>query len=104
MAIRFMKHYVTDGVNKARVFYSNGSLIDGSRPVTLYGRDYDRKLGLIFGADYVNSSDLMTDYFDQGHVRIPVGHPLYPAAAARCQQNDADNSLRRARRHATLAG
>lgn len=87
--IRFMKHYVTDGTNKARVSYSNGLLVDGSRPITLYARDYDRKLGLIFESAYVNDSDSMTDYFEKGHVRIPVDHPLYASALARCQQNDA---------------
>lgn len=95
MAIRFMKHYVTDGTTKARVFYSNGRLIDGSQPVTLYGRDYDRKLGAIFGKEYVNDTDIMTDYFDQGHVRIPPGHPLYQAALERCQQNEREASARR---------
>ena len=92
MAIRFMKHYVTNGAVKARVFYSNGVLRDGSRPITLYARDYDRKLGAIFGSEYQNETDIMTDYFDQGHVRIPPGHPLYQAALERCQQNERDNA------------
>ena len=99
--IRFMKHYVTDGRVKARVFYSHGVLTDGSRPVTLYARDYDRVLGEIFGPLYVNDSDLMTDYFDKGHVRIREGSPLYPDAVARFQQNKADEAARYAKRVAS---
>lgn len=87
--IRFMQHYVTDGETKARVFYSNTRLVDGTHPITLYARDYDRCLGKIFPEIYINDTDMMTDYFDQGHVRIQPDHPLYAAALARCQQNQA---------------
>lgn len=94
--IKFLKHCVTDGTTRARVDYSNGVLIDGSKPVTLYARDYGHALGQIFAGLYQNDSDLMTDYFDKGHVRIPVGHPLYAAALARCEQNERDHAARRA--------
>lgn len=82
-AIRFMKHYVTDGAIKARVFYTDTALVNGKRCVTLYARDYSRNLGKIFGDAYANATDYMTDYFDEGHVRIPTEHELYAAALAR---------------------
>lgn len=104
MSIRFLKHYVTNGTVKARVWYSNGALVDGSKPVTLYARDYDRKLGAIFGAEYENHTDLMTDYFDQGHVRIRPGHPLYQAALERCEQNEREARARRQKRLAAANG
>lgn len=92
--IKFQKFYVTDGVTKARVGYSNGAINvkqpDGSWVlrdcITLYAKDYDRSLGKVLPAAYVNDTDSMTDYFDQGHVRIFPGDALYAAAKARCDE------------------
>ena len=98
MAIRFMKHYVTNGAVKARVFYSNGVLRDGSRPITLYARDYDRKLGAIFGSEYQNETDIMTDYFEDDRIRVEPDHPLYCAvmeAFVKQDEHRKDRNLRR---------
>lgn len=81
--IKMMKHYVTDGQHKARVLYSHGTLIDGRECVTLYAKDYTRDLGRIFPSRYQNDTDTMTDYFDEGHVRIFPNDPLFEAAKAR---------------------
>lgn len=96
MAIKFMKHYVTNGAVKARVWYSNGQLVDGSKPVTLYARDYTRELAQIFPELYKNDTDMSTDYFEKGLVRIPVGREHYEAALARFQQNEAARAAKRA--------
>ena len=105
MTIRFMKHYVTDGAVKARVFYSPGQIYRDPAAgeagglvqcVTLYARGYDRALGKIFADRYINDTDLMTDYFDQGRVRIYTDDPLYPAVMARIAQNAADSDEREA--------
>jgi hypothetical protein len=110
--IKFQKFYVTDGAVKAKVFYSAGQnyrdvkagiaggLVD---TVTLYARDYDRKLGLIFKDGYQNDTDLMTDYFDQGRVRLFPGDTLYDAALARAKQNDADRAAAQAAKAAKRA-
>ena len=37
--IRFMKHYVTDGKTKARVYYCGNHRIGGVPCVTLYAKD-----------------------------------------------------------------
>lgn len=74
--IRFLKHYITDGVTKAKVSYSRGQIyITPGKPetqdcITIYAKDYSRDLGKIFGTDYKNETDIMTDYFDKGHMRI----------------------------------
>lgn len=83
--IKLMKHYVTDGTIKARVFYSRTTLTDGSKCVTIYAKDYTRELGRIFKdcPNYKNDTDTMTDYFDQGCVRIFPADPLFSAAQAR---------------------
>ena len=82
--IKFQKYYVAAGADKARVFYSKGALIDGRQCVTLYAKDYGNALGRIFADGYQNDTDLMTDYFDKGLVRIFPDQPHYAAALARC--------------------
>jgi hypothetical protein len=90
--IRFLKHAVTNGEIKARVFYSDGQICRDGKPlecVTLYGRDYSDALGKIFSNGYENDTDLMTDYFDQGRVRIFPSDPLYAEVKARIALNKA---------------
>jgi hypothetical protein len=78
--IKLRKYFVTNGVVKARVWYSVASRIDNRKCVTIYAKDYDRKLGKIFSDIYKNETDTMTDYFDQGHVNLFEDHPLYNEA------------------------
>jgi hypothetical protein len=81
--IKFQKFYVTNGVEKARVWYSKSARIDGRPHVTIYAKDYDRALGRIFADGYRNDTDTMTDYFDKGSVVLFDDHPLYSAALSR---------------------
>lgn len=80
MTIKFNKFNVTNGTIKARVYYSISSRIDGREAVTLYAKDYDRKLGLIFSDEYKNNTDTQSDYFDKGRVVLFSDHPLYVQA------------------------
>lgn len=84
--MKFMKHYVTDGVTKARVHYSLDNRNDGRKVVTLYAKDYLHQLRSMFGAAYENDTDIGTDYFEKGIVRLFEGHELYAAARARAEQ------------------
>ena len=68
--IKFRKHYVTNGVDKARVRYSMDNRIDGRKCVTIYDKDYGRALGRVLKNGYKNETDSMTDYFDKGHVNL----------------------------------
>jgi hypothetical protein len=79
-----MKHYVTNGSKKVRVHYSHMTLTDGRECVTLYAKDYGHALGSIFETNYENDTDMMTDYFDKGRVRIFPADTLFAAAKARC--------------------
>ena len=81
--IKFMKHYVTNGNVKARVFYSSSPRIDGRKSVTLYAKDFNRNLGQIF-AEYQNDTDSCSDYFETGRVEFFEDHPFYGQALARC--------------------
>ena len=85
--IRFMKHYVTDGSVKARVWYSMDNRRDGRKCVTLYAKTYDdgRRLGEILPDQYVNETDFHTDYFEKGRVVLFEDHGLYPAARQRAE-------------------
>ena len=83
--IKFNKHHVTNGTEKARVFYSKTTRTDGREAVTLYAKDYGGALGRIFASEYQNDTDSMTDYFDQGRVVLFADHPLYAQALERCK-------------------
>lgn len=91
-----MKHYVTNGTEKARVFYTLDNRVDGRKVVTIYDKDYGHALGRIFGDEYENRTDTMTDYFDKGTVRLFENHPLYAAARARAEAVEADRKAKRA--------
>lgn len=102
--IKFQKFYVTNGQIKARAFYSAGQINqkqpDGSfklrECITLYARDYSDALGVIFKdvGGYQNDTDLMTDYFDEGRVRVFPGDKLYAECMARVVQNKADDAAK----------
>lgn len=87
--VKFNKYNVTNGAVKARVSYSLDNCTDGRSCVTIYARDYTRKLGCIMPDDYANQTDLQADYFDTGTVRLFPDHPLYAAARARAVANSA---------------
>ena len=85
--MKFMKHYVTDGTIKARVWYSLDNRMDGRKCVTIYAKDYGHELGALLPDTYENNTDLMTDYFDKGTVRLFENHPLYKDARKRAEMN-----------------
>lgn len=82
--LKFQKFAVVDTETKAkaRVFYSLDNRIDGRKCVTMYAKDYGHALGQLFADDYVNNSDLMTDYFEKGKVVLFEDHALYATARA----------------------
>jgi hypothetical protein len=90
-AIKFMKHYVTDGVTRARVFYSLGHVYvkqaDGTRVlsecVSLYAKDYGATLSKIEGLASSNDSDYQSDYVVQDVAHIFPESPMYAAALSR---------------------
>ena len=84
--VKFHLHYVTNGTTKARVHYSLDNHVSGRQNVTLYAKDYDRSLGKVLSNGYVNDTDLMTDYFDKGRVRLFEDHPLYKEARAAAEK------------------
>lgn len=81
--IKLNKHHVTNGTIKARVSYSRAVLNNGRDCVTLYAKDYTGDIGRIFSDNYENNTDIMTDYFEKGRVRIYADSPLWAAACAR---------------------
>jgi hypothetical protein len=86
LKIKFNRYYVTDGVTKARVHYSLDNRTDGRKCVTIYHKDYTDALGTIFqDGTYKNDTEIMTDYFDKGHVTLFDDHPLYAAARERAE-------------------
>ena len=87
-AIKFQKHYVTNGTVKARVHYSAFKMATtGQDCVTLYAKSFDdgRKLASIIDEGFEDNSDIGSDYFEKGRVRILAGSPLYVPALLRAQ-------------------
>lgn len=85
--MKFMKHYVTDGTTKARVWYSLDNRMDGRKCVTIYAKDYGHELGALLPDTYENNTDLMTDYFDKGKVLLFENHHFYKDARKRAEMN-----------------
>lgn len=88
MTIKFQKYYVTDGKIKARIHYSAFRMITtGKDCVTLYANSHSDgdALKKIIPEGYENNTDVQTDYFEKGRVRILKGSPLYGAALSRCK-------------------
>lgn len=86
-ALKFNKHHITNGVLKARVWYTLDNRTDGRKVVTIYSKDYGNELGQLFSDEYENRTDTMTDLFDKGTVRLFQDHPLYAAARTRAELN-----------------
>ncbi len=78
--IKFRQYYVANDLFKAKVSYSLDSRIDKRKCVTIYARDWCRNLRHIFPDGYINDSDLMSDYFEQGSVVLFEDSPYYHAA------------------------
>lgn len=78
--IKFRKHYVTNGIDKARVRYSMDNRVDSRKCVTIYDKDYGRALGKVLSDNYKNDTDSMTDYFDNGQVTLFENSKYYQEA------------------------
>ena len=85
--IKFNKHHVIDTETKikARVHYSVDNRVDGRKCVTLYTKSCLEPLGDVLAAEYVNNSDSMTDYFENGRAVLFEGNRLYLAARERAE-------------------
>ena len=83
IGVRFNKHHIAFNGVKARMWYSLDNRHDGRKCVTIYAKDYGHALRDIFKEAYENKTDIGTDYFDKGTVRLFEDHPLYAAARLR---------------------
>lgn len=84
-SIKFNRYNVTNGAAKARVHYGIDNRTDGRKCVTIYSKDYTNALASVFAGspcDYENATDISTDYFEKGRVRLFETSPLYAAARA----------------------
>jgi hypothetical protein len=87
--IKFNKYNVTNGSLKARIFYALDNRTDGRKVVTLYAKDWQsgRALGEMLTEAYENNTDMQSDYFEKGIVRLFEDHPLYAPARIRAEQD-----------------
>lgn len=109
-----MRHFVTDGITKAKVRYSAcdsyGPPSNKRKAVTLYEQGYDRNLVKVFSngysnengfnvPEYKNDTDANSDYFDKGHITLYEDHPLYQEALKKATEIEAKNKAKWAKKH-----
>lgn len=82
MTIKFNKYNVTNGTLKARVHYALDNRIDGRKVVTIYAKDWQsgHALSEMLTEVYENNTDLLSDYYEKGTVRLFENNPLYATA------------------------
>ncbi len=83
--VQFHKCYVTNGVEKASVWYSLDNRIDGRKCVTIRAKKCGSSLGRILAGEFVDHTDIITDYFEAGKAVLFENHPLYAAARMRAE-------------------
>lgn len=88
--IKFNRHHVTNGTDKARVHYSLDNRVDGRKCVTLYAKDHAAgdvlcRLMLVHGV-FSDATNSQVDYFEKGKATIFEGHTLYTSARAKAEQ------------------
>lgn len=88
MTIKFNKFNISDGINKSRVHYSVDNRIDNRKCVTIYAKDYENSLHILFADDYANNTDTMTDYFEKGRVVLFEDHAEYAKARAAAMRHE----------------
>ena len=97
--IKFNLYNVTDGETTVKVSYSQGQHNLGGtlvNVVTLYEKDYTRKLGKLF-PNAKNDSDSMTDYFETSRVSFYEGSENYETALKVSKRLDAKRAAKRAK-------
>lgn len=78
--IRFMKHFVTDGEHKCRIWYSLDNHVSRKPCVTIYAKSVLEDLRPVLGELVQNDTDMQTDYFESDRARFFEGHVLYADA------------------------
>ena len=107
-SIKFNRYNVTDGTTKARVHYSLDNHVSGKPCVMIFAKDYNSGLGRLIPNGYKNDTDGMTDYFEEGNVRLFEDHKHYQAARKTAEiakaKDDAAWKKTLAKRAAKFAG
>lgn len=94
--MKFLKYYVENDSGERVKCHYGLTEINGRKCVTVYAEGYDGRLSFLPNCE--NNSDSQTDYFEKDRARIYYGHPLYAAALARAEKNNADDQAKRERR------
>jgi hypothetical protein len=96
MTMKFMKYYVeNDSGERVKCWYMI-TQHNGKKCVLVVAQEYGAQLRFLPNCE--NNSDSQTDYFEKDRARIFYGHPLYAAALARAEKNNADDQAKRERR------
>jgi hypothetical protein len=101
-SVRFLQHGVKDAAGKFYpCWYSHTTLIDGKVAVTLYAKSI--LTGLPAELRPINNSDMMTDYFENDHVRFFEGSAEYEQLVQLIAEKQRKDEARVARRMAKIS-
>lgn len=106
MALKFVWNGIKGSDGKLQAAsYSNGPLINyPAGTLTIYAKNYRRFSAEVAEAFTIeNNSDSMTDYFEEDHIRVLPGHPLYDAVKAAVDAQTAHSDRMQAKRTARWA-
>jgi hypothetical protein len=96
--MKFMKYYVeSDTGDRVKCWYMTTER-NGKKCIMVVASNYGDRLSFLPNVE--NNTDSQTDYFEKDSASIYEGDPLYAAALARVEKNDADD---RAKREAKIA-
>jgi hypothetical protein len=98
--IRFLQHFVTNGVDKVKVYYY-GSVNKKNELVQIevYAKEYSGDLTKIF-PNVINDTDIMTDYFEKDRVKFDSSSKHWKACKAAYNKVQAANKKRAEKRMA----
>lgn len=77
--IKLKKHYVTNGKIKSRVKYSLSVNTKCKAGITIYAKDFDDSLKLIFKG-VKNDTDTLVDYYEKDRINLYPEDELYEQA------------------------
>lgn len=87
MCIKFNKYCVSNGVTKAKVWYSTYKNKEGRSVVCLIEKECSRNILDVFPDLAKNESDCRIDYFEDSTVRFLEGSQYYDAALEQAKRN-----------------
>ena len=93
--IKFNLHNVTDGVNKAKVWYSYNPQ---KECIIVHAKSYSEDLSAVFPKGVQNNSNMMVDYFEKDRIIFYKNDEFFGKAMEAMHKLEASRKARREKR------